>query len=122
MNAERGPQAEETWNRLVGLATSWPATAAATSYGAPSLKVDGRMFARIRAEADDVLVFVSTPEERRAWLESEEPGLFTEPHYERYGHILADPSATDAAILDDLLDRAWELTAREKTRVARNET
>ncbi|MGB4779718.1 MmcQ/YjbR family DNA-binding protein [Microbacterium sp.] len=122
MSVKRGLQAEETWNRLVGLATSWPATAATTSYGAPSLKVDGRMFARIRAEADDMFVFVSTPEERRAWLESGEPGLFAEPHYERFGHILADPSATDAAILNDLLDRAWELTAREKTRAARDET
>lgn len=109
----------EAWDRLVREAASWPATEAATSYGAPALKVNGRLFARIRAEADDMLVFASTPEERSAWIASGEPGLFTEPHYARYGHILADPTVTAPATLDELLDRAWNLTANRTTREVR---
>lgn len=117
--AARRHAPHEVWDNLVRTATSWPSTKDTISYGAPSLKVNGRLFARIRGEADDMLVFASTPEERRAWLESGQHGLFTEAHYERFGHILADPSVTDPGVLDELLDRAWELTANRSTRAAR---
>lgn len=115
------PDPDELWGRLSTLATSWPSTTATTSYGAPSLKVNGRLFARIRGEVDDAFVFACTPEERHARLDSAEPGLFTEPHYEKYGHILADATRTDPVILEDLLDLAWALTANERTRRKRDE-
>ncbi|WP_150461100.1 hypothetical protein [Nesterenkonia ebinurensis] len=45
----------------------------------------GRFF-----EYATMLVFAGIQEERHAWLAIGESGLRSEPHYERYRHILAD--------------------------------
>ena len=111
--------AEAVWDSLVRTATTWPATRLTRSYHTPSLSVGSRRFARLRTEADFAVVLVSTPPERRAWIESGEPGLFAEPHYEASGHLLADPARVRPEVLEDLLDAAWAMSATDAMRQRR---
>ena len=59
-----------------------------TSYRTPALKVRGKGFARLRTEAEGLLVLLCRLEEKEALLASGDPAFTTTAHYDGYG---ADP-------------------------------
>ncbi|GAA1753036.1 MmcQ/YjbR family DNA-binding protein [Aeromicrobium alkaliterrae] len=110
-----------TWDELVGLATStFPDTEVSTSWGNPSLKVKGKMFARLRLEkeAHGALALKCSLEDKEALLASGDAAFFTIPHYDGYGYVLVDLERVDPAELRELVTDAWLIAAPVRVRQA----
>ncbi len=110
-----------TWDEVVTFATeTFPDTAASTSWGSPSLKVKGKMFARLRLEkeAHGALALKVTPEDKEALLAGGDPAFFTIPHYDGYPYVLVDLDRVDDAELRELLTDAWLIAAPVRVRQA----
>jgi hypothetical protein len=105
-----------------------PETSSTPSYGgAPALRVNKKMFARLRGEmADDVdpltgepygevlMVGVADLGEKEALLASDERSYFTVSHYDGYPAVLVRLAFADETELRELLVEAWMRTAPKR--------
>jgi hypothetical protein len=117
-----------TFAEVEQLVLDWPETAASPSYGgAPALRVNGKMFARLRGEmADDLdeltgapygevlMVGVEDLGEKQALLASDPRAYFTIPHYDGYPAVLVRLAVADPAELRELLVEAWRRVAPKR--------
>jgi hypothetical protein len=78
------------WSDVVQIAVQLPGVEEATWYRTAGLKVAGKGFARLRAEADGALVLMCELPEKAALLQSGDPAFYTRPHYDGYGAILVN--------------------------------
>jgi hypothetical protein len=88
------------------IALELPEAEETTSYGTPSFKVRGKMFARLREEGD-VLVVKVDRDERTALIESEPEVYFLTPHYENYDYVLVRLPAVERDELREILIDSW---------------
>jgi hypothetical protein len=117
-----------TFAEVEAFALTLPETTSTPSYGgAPALRVNKRMFARLRGEmADDLddltgepygevlMVGVADLGEKEALLTSGDDAWFTVPHYDGYPAVLVRLGRLDDAHeeeLFELLTEAWLGTA-----------
>ncbi len=107
-----------TWDDVVAIGTALPGVEESTWYRTPSLKVAGKGFARLRAEAEGGLVVMCELDEKAALLASGDPAFFTTPHYDGYGAILVDLERVDAGQLAELIEDAWRVKAPARLRAA----
>jgi hypothetical protein len=103
-----------TWDDVVGIGTALPGVAESTWHRTPALKVRDKGFARLRTEAEGLLVLVCRLDEKEALLASGDPAFTTTPHYDGYGAILVDLDRIDRERLAELVEDAW----REKAPAA----
>jgi hypothetical protein len=103
-----------TWDDVVEIAGELPEVAESTWYRTPAVKVRGKGFARLRTEAEGLLVLMCRLEEKEALLASGDPAFTTTPHYDGYGSILVDLDRIDRERLVELVTDAW----REKAPAA----
>ncbi|MDX3659015.1 MmcQ/YjbR family DNA-binding protein [Streptomyces sp. ID05-26A] len=103
-----------TWNDVVTLAARLPEVEEATWYRTPALKVAGKGFARLRAEAEGGLVLMCGLDEKAALLASGDPAFYTTPHYDGHGSILVDLAEVDPGQLAELVEQAWRIKAPAK--------
>src|SRR3954454_199723 len=110
-----------TFAEVEQLVAGWPETTSTPSYGgAPALRVNGKMFARLRAEmADDLdgltgapygevlMVGVGDLGAKDALLASDPGAYFTVPHYDGYPAVLVRLAEADEAEVRELLVEAW---------------
>ena len=98
---------------------SLPETTEETWYGTPAYKVKGKGFLRFRTESDGgLVVFVSSPDEAVALLESSSKKFFTTPHYEGHATVLVRLEAIGVRELLDLVTESWRMKAPPKVRAA----
>jgi len=109
-----------TWKQVVRLATKLPSVEESTSYGSPALKVAGKVFVRLRDEAEGGVVLMCDLTEKEALLQSGDPAFYTTPHYDGYGAILVDLAAVDRAQLAELIEESWYQKAPAKLVKARD--
>jgi hypothetical protein len=107
-----------TWDDVVALASRLPEVEEATWHRTPSLKVAGKGFARLRAEAEGGLVLMCALDEKAALLASGDPAFYTTPHYDGYGAILVDLAKVDPGQLAELVEEAWRIKAPARLRKA----
>lgn len=107
-----------SWDEVVQAAKRLPEVTESTWFRAPSLKVAGKGFARLRTEAEGGLVVMCGLDEKEALLASGDPAFYTTPHYDGYGAILVDLARVDPQQLDELLEEAWRIKAPAKLRKA----
>ncbi len=110
-----------TWDDVVAFATAtFPDTDTSTSWGNPSLKVKGKMFARLRLEkeAHGALALKCAMEDKEALLASGDAAFFTIPHYDGYPYVLVDLDRVDATELRELVTDAWLIAAPTRVRQA----
>ena len=114
-----------TWERVEAFALTLPETTSTPSYGgAPALRVNKKMFARLRGEmADDLdeltgapygevlMVGVGDLGEKEAVLASDPRAYFTVPHYDGYPAVLVRLPFADEDELRELLVEAWVRSA-----------
>lgn len=98
--------------RAVGL--SLPEVSDGTAYGAPALKIGGRIFACVptskSAEADSLVVHIDL--EHRAELLRQDPGVYyVTDHYEPYPTVLVRLARISRADLTELLRDASRFVA-----------
>ena len=117
-------------------ALTLPETTGTPSYGgAPALRVNKKMFARLRAEmAEDVddltgkpygevlMVGVADLGEKEALLTSDPRAYFTTPHYDGYPAVLVRLALADIDELRELLTEAWVRSAPKRALKAYVET
>ena len=100
------------------LASDLPRVEEGTSWGAPALKVDGRMFACVpthkSAEPDSLAVRISFSD--RDELLANDPGTFyVKEHYVNYPCVLVRLPRIHRDALHDLLHMAWRFVATRRT-------
>ncbi|MEC3975590.1 MmcQ/YjbR family DNA-binding protein [Amycolatopsis sp. H20-H5] len=103
-----------TWEEVVRLSSGLPGVEESTSYRTPALKVAGKLFARLREEAEGGLMLVCSMEEKEALLASGDPAFYTTPHYDGYASILVDLDKVGREQLVELLEEAWRAKAPAK--------
>ena len=111
-----GKRTPLTFDMVLEIGAKLPGTEAATAYGSPALKVNGRMYACIAinkaAEPDSLAVYVADFEERDALL-AEAPGTYyVKPHYEAYPVVLVRLANVTRDALEDLLRAAHRIVSR----------
>ncbi|MCW2747641.1 MAG: hypothetical protein JWP10_783 [Nocardioidaceae bacterium] len=107
-----------TWDQVVAIASALPEVEESTSYATPSLKVKGKLFARLRTEAEGGLALKCSAEDKIALLESADPAYYTTPHYDRSPYILVDLAHVDRDELVELITDAWLIAAPVRVRKA----
>jgi hypothetical protein len=105
-----------SWDDVVRIALDLPQVGEATWYRTPALKVAGKGFARLRAEAEGLLVLLVPLEEKEALLQSGDPAYTTLPHYDGYAAILIDLEAIGEPALREAVRLAWLHKAPAKLR------
>jgi hypothetical protein len=100
-----------TWDDVVAIGRGLPEVEESTWFRTPSLKVRGKGFARLRSEAEGLLVLMCSLEEKEALLASGDPAFTTTPHYDGYGAVLVDLDRVDPGHLAELVEEAWRLKA-----------
>lgn len=100
-----------SWDDVVRIGSALPEVEESTWYRTPSLKVRGKGFARLRSEAEGLLVLMCSLEEKEALLASGDPAFSTTAHYDGYGAILVDLDRIDPEQLAELIEEAWRRKA-----------
>ncbi len=109
-----------TWADLVRIGLSLPRVEQSTSYGAPALKVVGKLFvcqpanAKLRAGGDIAVLFDVEPEERALLIEQEPEVFFFTDHYRDYPLVLARLSELEPERLRPYLERSWRRRAPKR--------
>jgi hypothetical protein len=102
--------AKDFFDRVRRLGLRLPDVEEATSWGAPALKVRGKMFACIptnkQAEPESV-VFRLSFTERDLRLDAEPDHYYLKPHYVNYPCVLARVKRLSDAALKELLETSW---------------
>jgi hypothetical protein len=110
-----------TWQDVVAIAMRFPEVEETTSYGTPSLKVRGKLFARYRTEKTEtpyLLMLRCDPGQKDFLLQTGDPAFATEPHYDGYPGILIDLERIERDHLVDLVEDAWRERAPVRVRKA----
>ncbi len=124
------------FEQVRGWALRLPETSSTPSYGgAPALRVNKRLFARLRAEmAEDLdeltgapygevlMVRVADLGEKEELLASDPRAFFTVPHYDGYPAVLVRLPLVDEQELRELLLDAWLRVAPKRAVRAYTET
>lgn len=105
----RAPHA--LYRRVCALALRLPGVEEATSYGTPSLKVKGKIMARLRTEAEGALALRCDFVDRQILLQAAPRTFFITDHYSEYPMILVRLSKVRRLELPGLIERAWRMVA-----------
>lgn len=101
---------------MVNVARQLPGVEESTWFRSPALKVAGKGFARLRTEAEGLLVLMCDLDEKDALLASGDPAFTTTPHYDGYPAILVDLDTIDHDQLTEVITDAWRLKAPARLR------
>lgn len=91
------------WEDVVELGRALPEAEESTSYGTPSLRVRGKMFARLRTNPDAIVVRCDL-DEKPLLLEARPDILFETPHYHGFSAMLIRLEASRDDLLEFLTD------------------
>jgi hypothetical protein len=102
------------WNHVVALAQAeLPEVEISTSYGTPALKVRKKLFARLRQDDRQCVLFVDFME-REALIQSS-PGTFiVTPHYQDWPMVVIDLAGVDPEELRELVIESWRRRAPKR--------
>ena len=103
-----------TYRRVCEIALALPGVEESTSYGTPSLKVKGKIMARLRTEAEGALALRCDFLDRQILLQADSRAFFLTDHYLDYPMILVRLNKVRRSALPDLIERAWRLVAPPK--------
>jgi hypothetical protein len=100
-----------TWKDVTDIGLGLPQTEVSTWYRTPGMKVAGKGFLRLRAEAEGGLVVFCDLDRKDQLLRSGDPTFYTRPHYDGYGAILIDLKRVKRADLVHLVTESWRQRA-----------
>jgi hypothetical protein len=100
-----------TWQDVVAYAVTLPEVAESTSYGTPSLKVAGKLMARLRTEDDGGLAIKCSAVDKEALVGSDDPAYYTTPHYDGHNYVLVRLEVAEPDEVFELIGDAWHIAA-----------
>ncbi len=106
--------ARRAYERVCRLALALPGVELSTSYGTPSIKVKGKLMARLRSEAEGGLALHCDFVDRQMLLQAAPEAFFLTDHYENYPMILVRLDEVRSDVLPDLIERAWRMVAPKR--------
>jgi hypothetical protein len=96
-----------TFDTIREIGKQLPGTEVGTAYGAPALKVNGRIYACIainrEAEPNSLAVYLADFEQRETLLSEDPDTYYVKPHYEPYPIVLVRLACVTRDALTDLL-------------------
>jgi hypothetical protein len=99
-----------SFERVSELARELPEVAVSPSYGTPSLKVKGALFARLKEDGETLILKVDRMS--RDFMISAQPDrFFLTDHYRDYPYVLLRLSRVTESEMRELLEDAWTLAA-----------
>src|SRR5205823_4712932 len=93
---------------------SLPETSEKPYEGLPGFRVKNKLFARIRAKPDALVVMRPEVAEKKALISSEPEKFFETPHYQGHPAVLVRLEAVELDELEELLTEAWLLCAPKR--------
>jgi hypothetical protein len=109
-----------TFDTVLKIGRTLPGVEATTSWGAPALKVKGKMFAcgaTNKSAEPNTLVVRMDFEQRDALIEEDPATYYLKEHYVDYACVLVRLSRVHPDALRDLLLTAWRFMSQSKPRV-----
>jgi len=83
------------------------------SYGAPAVKVKGKLFVRWRDDLN-AIVLKTTFDEREAMMEEDPKIYFITDHYLNYEYVLVSLEHVSREVLPELIRRSYDLAKKGK--------
>jgi len=111
-----------TFDTVLKMGCGLPGAVATTSWGGPSLKVRGKMFAcaAIHKSAEPNTLVVRMDFDQRDELIAADPETYyLKDHYVEYACVLVRLARVDPAALRDLLLMGWRFVSRSDRRATR---
>jgi hypothetical protein len=104
------------WETVREIAGRFPEVEEDLTYGQPSFRVRGRLFAWMSPsrEAVGALVCRVDPDEKELLIQSNPDVYFSTPHYEGYPAVLIRLEAVDRRELAERIEDAWLLRAPKR--------
>jgi hypothetical protein len=102
-----------TFDDVCRLALALPGSAKSTSYGTAALKVDGKLFARLK-EDGDTLVLKMDIVSRDLVLKAQPKIFYLTDHYRDWPYVLVRLAEVRESQMRELLEDAWRLAAPPK--------
>lgn len=102
-----------TFDTVRELARHLPGIEEGTSYGTPALKVSGKLFVRLKEDAETI-VLRTDAFERTYLLRSDPQVFFITEHYRDYPWVLVNLTKVAGAQLAELLEGAWRRVAPKR--------
>lgn len=105
-----------TWEAVVAHALSLPEVEESTSYNTPSLKVAGKLMARLRTEDDGGLAIKCSMVDKEALVSGDDPAYYTTPHYDGHAYVLVRLDLAEPDEVFELISDAWHIAATPTVR------
>ena len=102
-----------TFDDIRKIALAWPAVEDGTSYGTPALKVRKKLFARLREDERQLVLFVDFME-REALIQSSPDTFIVTPHYQDWPMVVIDLPSVDPEELRELVIESWRRRAPKR--------
>jgi len=95
------------------IALKLPGAEDGLSYGAPAVKVNGKLFIRWREDLN-AIVLKTTFEEREAMMDEDPKVYFITDHYLNYEWVLVSLEHVSPDVLPDLIKPSYDLARKGK--------
>jgi hypothetical protein len=108
-----------TFDEVCTIGLELPGVARSTSWGTAALKVDGKLFVRLK-EDGETLVLKMDIVSRDLVLKAQPKIFYITDHYRDWPYVLARMSEIRTPQLRELLEDSWRLVAPKKRLAIRN--
>lgn len=112
------PKRGTTYAAVEKMLLGWPGVEPSTSYGRPSLKVNGKFFTWVKEDGDSITVGGIDFDERDMLLETRPDVFYITDHYRNSRYVLMRLSKADPATVEAFLRRRWFDIAPKKLHAA----
>jgi hypothetical protein len=102
------------WSDVVAAGRRLPEVEESTWFRTPCLRVRKKSFCRMKEDGETLVVRVVDLEDKDALLRSDPDVFFTTPHYDGYAYVLVRLDRADPALLAELIEDAWRLSAPKR--------
>jgi hypothetical protein len=103
-----------THDEMEAIVMAFPGAEKGVSYGAPSYKVNGKFFTRLRRDDQSLVIMDISFDEREMLMEAEPATFHLTPHYKDYPCVLARMGSLHPGSFKNFLDRRWRKIAPKK--------
>jgi hypothetical protein len=107
-----------TYAAVETMLLGWPGVQRSTSYGRPSLKVNGKFFTWVKEDGDSITIGGIDFDERDVLLQTQGDVFYITDHYRNSRYVLLRLSNADPATIEAFLRRRWFDIAPKKLHAA----
>ncbi|MEM7365593.1 MAG: MmcQ/YjbR family DNA-binding protein [Pseudomonadota bacterium] len=109
-----GPTLKPLYDRVIEIASQYPGVESSRSYGTPSIKVAGKVMARLRTEAEGGLALRCDVVEQETLMATDPEVFYITDHYKGSDMFLINLEKVDWVTMEALIESAWYLVAKPK--------